>query len=33
VGGFAPKLQSNSEPLDLIVAAIERAGYKPGEQV
>jgi enolase len=32
-GGFAPKLKSNSEPLDLIVAAIERAGYKPGEQV
>lgn len=32
-GGFAPRLQSNEEALDLIVMAIERAGYKPGSQV
>jgi enolase len=32
-GGFAPALRSNSDPLDLIVAAIERAGYRPGEQI
>lgn len=32
-GGFAPNLGSNQEALDLLVAAIEKAGYKPGEQV
>lgn len=32
-GGFAPNLKSDSEALDLIVAAIQNAGYKPGEQV
>ena len=32
-GGFAPDLGSNREALDLIMAAIEQAGYKPGEQV
>jgi enolase len=32
-GGFAPNLASNREALDLIVLAIEKAGYKPGEQV
>jgi len=32
-GGFAPNLKSNTEPLDLIVAAIEKAGYSPGEDV
>ncbi len=32
-GGFAPDLKSNAEALDLIVTAIERAGYKPGEQI
>lgn len=32
-GGFAPNLQSNGEALDLILMAIEKAGYKPGEQV
>jgi enolase len=32
-GGFAPNLKSNEEALDLIMQAIERAGYKPGEQV
>ena len=32
-GGFAPNLGSNREALDLLVAAIERAGYKPGEDI
>jgi len=32
-GGFAPNLGSNQEALDLIMKAIETAGYKPGEQV
>jgi enolase len=29
-GGFAPSLSSNEEPIRLIVAAIEKAGYRPG---
>lgn len=32
-GGFAPNLGSNEEALATIIAAIERAGYKPGEDV
>ena len=32
-GGFAPDLQSNSEGFDLIMEAIEKAGYKPGIDV
>ncbi len=32
-GGFAPDLGSNGEALDLILTAIEAAGYQPGEQV
>jgi enolase len=32
-GGFAPSLGSNREALDLLVAGIEKAGYKPGEQI
>ncbi len=32
-GGFAPPLSSNEEALDLIVNAIEKAGYKPGIDV
>lgn len=32
-GGFAPNLASNEEALQVIVAAIEKAGYKPGEQI
>jgi enolase len=32
-GGFAPDLGSNREALDLLVAAIEQAGYRPGEQI
>ncbi|MCS6829932.1 MAG: phosphopyruvate hydratase [bacterium] len=30
-GGFAPNLRSNAEALDLIVEAVEKAGYTPGE--
>jgi enolase len=32
-GGYAPPLETPQEALDLIVAAIERAGYKPGTDV
>ena len=32
-GGFAPNLKSDEEALQLIVEAIEKAGYKPGEEV
>ena len=32
-GGFAPDLASNQDALDLILQAIEAAGYKPGEQI
>jgi enolase len=32
-GGFAPNLPSNRDALDLILVAIERAGYRPGEDV
>src|SRR5262249_34981325 len=32
-GGFAPDLKSNGEALDLIIEAIQKAGYKPGEQI
>jgi len=32
-GGFAPDLGSNQEALDLILQAIESAGYRPGEQI
>jgi len=32
-GGFAPNLRSNREALDLLMQAIEAAGYKPGKQV
>ncbi|MCF6468069.1 phosphopyruvate hydratase [Nonomuraea sp. MG754425] len=32
-GGFAPNLPSNRDALDLILVAIERAGYVPGEDV
>lgn len=32
-GGFAPNLKSNEEPLELIVEAIQQAGYKPGEDI
>ena len=32
-GGFAPDLSSNEEPIQVIMQAIEKAGYKPGEQM
>jgi len=32
-GGFAPSLQSNEEALEVIVAAIEKAGYRPGQDI
>lgn len=32
-GGFAPNLKSNEEALDVILQAIEQAGYKPGEDI
>jgi len=32
-GGFAPRLQSNQEAVDLILSAIDRAGYRPGRQI
>jgi len=32
-GGFAPDLSSNKQALDLILQAIEIAGYKPGEDI
>ena len=32
-GGFAPALKKNSDAVDLILQAIEKAGYKPGDDV
>ena len=32
-GGFAPNLSSNEEAIQVIIAAIEKAGFKPGEQI
>ena len=32
-GGFAPNLRSNEEALDLLMRGIERAGYRPGEDM
>ncbi|MGH8225222.1 MAG: phosphopyruvate hydratase [Gammaproteobacteria bacterium] len=32
-GGFAPKVASNEQPLELIVKAIEKAGYRPGDDI
>ncbi len=32
-GGFAPNLGSNREALDLLMIAIEKAGYKPGQDI
>jgi len=32
-GGFAPALKANAEAVELILRAIEAAGYKPGEQI
>ena len=32
-GGFAPNLKSNEEAIETILHAIEKAGYKPGEEI
>ncbi|MGQ3013874.1 MAG: phosphopyruvate hydratase [Flavobacteriales bacterium] len=32
-GGFAPNLQSNKEAIDLVMQAIEKAGYRPGHDI
>lgn len=32
-GGFAPTVSSNRQPLELIVEAIKKAGYRPGEDI
>jgi enolase len=32
-GGFAPNLASNREAIELVLTGIEKAGYRPGEQV
>lgn len=32
-GGFAPSLKSNEEALDVLMEAIEKAGYRPGGQI
>ena len=32
-GGYAPKLQSNEEAFELIIEAVEKAGYTPGKDI
>jgi enolase len=32
-GGFAPTMKSNQEPIEFLVSAIEKAGFKPGKEV
>jgi enolase len=32
-GGFAPNVKSNEEAIELILDAVQRAGYKPGQQI
>ncbi|MDL2296700.1 phosphopyruvate hydratase [Bacteroidales bacterium OttesenSCG-928-B11] len=32
-GGFAPNLKSNDEAIEVVLQAIEKAGYKPGEDI
>ncbi|MCA9980720.1 MAG: phosphopyruvate hydratase [Anaerolineales bacterium] len=32
-GGFAPRVKSNAEPFELMMEAIEKAGYRPGEDI
>lgn len=32
-GGFAPRLKSNEEAMELLLAAIQKAGYKPGTDI
>ena len=32
-GGFAPNLTNNTQPIEIILQAIEKAGYKPGDEI
>jgi len=32
-GGFAPNLSNNREPLEYMMKAVEKAGYRPGEEI
>jgi enolase len=32
-GGFAPNIQSNEEAIEIVLKAIEKAGYRPGEDI
>jgi enolase len=32
-GGFAPNFKNNAEPIEYILRAVEKAGYKPGEEI
>lgn len=32
-GGFAPNIKSNEEAIEIVIQAIEKAGYRPGDQV
>jgi enolase len=32
-GGFAPNIKSNEEAIEIVIKAIEKAGYKPGEDI
>jgi enolase len=32
-GGFAPNIKSNEEAIEIVIQAIEKAGYKPGEEI
>ncbi|MCK9328762.1 MAG: phosphopyruvate hydratase [Candidatus Cloacimonetes bacterium] len=32
-GGFAPDLKNNEEPLEMIIKAIDKAGYRPGQDI
>ncbi|GLU54153.1 MULTISPECIES: phosphopyruvate hydratase [Dyadobacter] len=32
-GGFAPNIKSNEEAIEIVIQAIEKAGYKPGEDI
>jgi enolase len=32
-GGFAPNFKNNEEPIEYIIKAIEKAGYKPGDEI
>ena len=32
-GGFAPNIKSNEEAIEIVIKAIEKAGYKPGEEI